>query len=64
MSTEREALLTRMIHIYGFEHPLTIQFACACESYPTYPTYPDWDAILRTLVECHEATPYREEENA
>ena len=59
MSDFREKLLDRMIHIYGFEHPLVIQFAEACESYVNYP---QWDRALEVLVEAHEAHPYKEQE--
>lgn len=31
MTEYRSNLLTRMIHIYGFEHPVTIAFAQMCE---------------------------------
>ena len=55
----REQLLDRMIRIYGFEHGIVIDFAKMCE---TYPQGEQWDKALRVLVECHEASPYFEEE--
>lgn len=47
----REQLLDRMIRIYGFEHPLTIEFAEMIEN-PFYKT-----SILETLVKYHEHYP-------
>jgi len=43
----REEYLSRMIHLYGFEHPAVIQFSELME----------WgmsDETLKTLVEGHE----------
>ena len=34
MTTLRENLLDRIIHVYGFEHKVTIWFAEQCEKYP------------------------------
>ena len=34
MTTLRENLLDRIIHVYGFEHEITILFATLCEQYP------------------------------
>lgn len=55
----REQLLDRMIRIYGFEHGIVIDFAKMCESYPQGE---QWDKALRVLVECHEASPYCEDD--
>lgn len=54
MNTTRENLLDRMIRIYGFENPITIQFAELCESYPNNEIS---DKMLTILVEAHEAEP-------
>ena len=62
MTNFRDDLLTRMIHIYGFEHPLVVQFAKCCEAYTTPDLAPMWDKCLETLVECHEEHPYNPEE--
>ena len=59
MTTYRENLLDRMIHIYGFENPMVIQFADICEKYPNNAEY---DNALRVLVEAHEAYPIFEED--
>ena len=51
MSAYRENLIDRMINIYGYEHPMVIQFAELCEK---------WDenlwnnTSLTTLVKAHE----------
>ena len=58
MTDFRKSLLDRMIKLYGFEHPLTIQFASSCESYVTADTAPFWNNILENIVELHEAHPY------
>jgi len=55
MSEFRNELLGRMIRIYGFESPLTIDFAWMCERYPAGEAY---DKTLRIVVECNEAHPY------
>lgn len=47
---KKEELLTRMIHIYGFEHPQTIRFAELMET--NIPV-----KALETLVKCHEEEP-------
>lgn len=57
MSEYRNELLTRMIRIYGFEHPLVIQFANSCDCYTSADLAPAWDNVLRQLVECHEEYP-------
>lgn len=57
MSDFRNELLIRMIRIYGFEHPLVIQFANSCDCYTSPELAPAWDKILRQLVEYHETNP-------
>ena len=54
MTTYRENLIDRMIHLYGFENPMVIQFADMCEKYPNTA---DYDDVLRILVEAHEESP-------
>lgn len=51
----RENLLDRMIRIYGFENPLVIEFANACNKYVNSA---EWDKTLETIVKSHEETPY------
>ena len=60
MTDFRKALLDRMIRLYGFEHPLVVQFAVSCEGYTSPELSPLWDNILENLVELHEARPYTE----
>ena len=65
MNNYRADLLHRMIRIYGFEHPLVVQFAISCECYREYNDCSlarMWDDCLKAVVECHEAHPYRGEE--
>lgn len=48
----RENLIDRMIRIYGFENPVTIEFAEMCEN-------PKWDThLLETIVKSHEERNY------
>lgn len=47
----REQLLDRMIRMYGFEHPIVIDFARMCEEWS--PTENN-DKALEILVKCHE----------
>ena len=47
----KEQLLDRMIRIYGFEHPLVIEFAKMIEN-PSYKI-----DVLETIVKCHEYNP-------
>lgn len=54
MSNFRNDLLSRMINIYGFEHPIVIHFCNLCEEYPDIDVY---DHTLETLVKSHEADP-------
>ena len=58
MTNFRDDLLTRMIHLYGFEHPLVIQFAESCNAYTWDEVAAQWDKILENLVELHEEHPY------
>lgn len=62
MSDFRNDLLTRMIHLYGFEHPLVISFAEMCEKYTDEKSSAYWDKCLETVVDCHEKNPYFPEE--
>ena len=50
----RENLIDRMIKIYGFEHPIVIQFAelCECMADTEYN-----NKALMTLVKAHEENP-------
>ena len=50
----RENLLDRMIRIYGFEHPIVIQFAELCERMANTANN---DKALTVLVETHEKNP-------
>ena len=58
MTDFRNDLLSRMIHLYGFENPLVIQFAESCNAYTWDEVSAQWDKILEYLVESHEAHPY------
>ena len=59
MTTYRENLIDRMIHLYGFESPIVIQFIDLCERYDNNA----WnDKALQILVEAHEAEPVFEED--
>lgn len=50
----REELINRMIRLYGFESPITIDFCRLCEEWPSTEAY---DSALATLVKCHEEAP-------
>lgn len=50
----RENLIDRMIRIYGFEHPIVIQFVELCERMED--TEANNNALM-TLVETHEEDP-------
>ena len=54
MNKIREQLADRMIRLYGFESPITIDFCRLCEEWPSTEAY---DSALATLVKCHEETP-------
>ena len=49
---KREALLERVIRVYGFEHEITIGFARLCENELFS------DACLEALCIAHECFPY------
>ena len=56
----REELMNRMIKLYGFEDPITIDFCRLCEEWPSTKAY---DNTLAVLAKCHEeASQYFEEE--
>ena len=48
MSILRENLATRMIRIYGYEHPAVIEFCTLCENI----NFPD--NLLEVIVNSHE----------
>ena len=52
MNAIRNELLSRMIRLYGFEHPATIEFCELCED-PNYS-----DEMLLVTVTCHELWPW------
>ena len=54
MTEFRNELLSRMIHLYGFENENTIAIAHMCETYPQAPIY---DKVIEILVESHEIYP-------
>ena len=54
VDTMRENLIDRMIRIYGFEHPIVIQFAELCERMAYTEAN---DKALMMLVEAHEENP-------
>lgn len=57
MTEFRENLLTRMIHIYGFEHEVTIQYANVLENAPQTE---ESDRKLEVIVMYHEQYPLNE----
>lgn len=60
MNKIREQLVNRMIRLYGFESPITIDFCRLCEEWADTEAN---DNALTTLVKCHEEEPqYFEEE--
>ena len=54
MNTMRENLIDRMVRIYGFEHPVVIQFTDLCERWKDTK---ENDKVLRIIVESHEEFP-------
>ena len=50
----REELMNRMIRLYGFESPITINFCRLCEEWADTEAH---DNALATLVKCHEEAP-------
>lgn len=59
MTDFRNNLLTRIIHIYGFEHEVTIDFTRLCEEWQNDIAH---DRILEMLVESHEEFPQIEDD--
>ena len=59
MTDFRNDLLTRIIHIYGFEHGVTIDFVRMCEEWENDIAH---DKMLEMLVESHEEFPQIEDE--
>lgn len=59
MNVKREALLNRIIRIYGFEHEVTLDFARLCEEWVDDIAH---DRILEMLVESHEEFPQIEDD--
>ena len=57
MNTMRKNLIDRMVRIYGFEHPVVIQFTELCERWKDTK---DNDKVLRIIVESHEEFPILE----
>lgn len=51
-SSSKDKLLTRMIRIYGFEHPLVIDFAEKIDSFSEY--------TLEQIVKIHEEYPIKD----
>lgn len=50
----RENLMNRMINLYGFESPITIEFCRLCERWADTE---ENNKSLKLLVESHEADP-------
>ena len=59
MNKIREQLADRIIRLYGFENPITIDFCRLCEEWPDTEAY---DSAPATLVKCHEEAPLYFEE--
>lgn len=59
MKEIREQLADRMIRLYGFESPITIEFCRLCEEWADTEAN---DRALTTLVKCHEEAPQYFEE--
>ena len=57
MNTMRKNLIDRMVRIYGFEHPVVIEFTELCERWEDTKNN---DTILRLAVEYHEEYPVLE----
>ena len=55
----REELMNRMIRLYGFESPITIDFCRLCEEWPNAEAY---DRALARLVKGHKEAPLYFEE--
>ena len=54
-----EQLIERMIHIYGFENPIVIEFCKLCEAWKDIE---DRDRLLEVIVISHEAYPQLDSE--
>lgn len=60
----REKLIDRMIHIYGFENPIVIEFCKVCEEWEDTE---EMNRLLEFIVMSHEEYPElntEEEEDA
>ena len=55
----REKLIDRMVHIYGFENPIVIEFCKLCEAWKDIE---DYDRLLEVIVISHEAYPQLDNE--
>ena len=55
----REKLIDRMIHIYGFENPIVIEFCNLCEAWKDIE---DRDHLLEVIVKSHEEFPQLNDE--
>ena len=59
MNKFRENLVERMGCIYDFDNPIVLEFCRLCE---TWPEGEEWDKELETLVKCHEAFPFSDDD--
>ena len=50
----REKLIDRMIHIYGFENPIVIEFCRVCEKWEDTE---EKNTLLKVIVEVNEEYP-------
>jgi hypothetical protein len=55
----REKLIDRLIHIYGFENPIVIEFCRLCEKWENGK---EKDKLLEVIVKWHEEFPDLDEE--
>ena len=55
----REKLIDRMVHIYGFENPIVIEFCKLCEAWKDIE---DRDHLLEVIVKSHEEFPQLNDE--
>lgn len=46
--------IDRMINLYGFEHPIVVEF---CRFVETYSTQPHINEIFEAIVKAHEEAP-------
>lgn len=56
----REKLIDRMVHIYGFENPIVIEFCKLCEAWEDIE---DRDRLLEVIVKSHEEFPQLDTED-